>query len=163
MKNRSFSALMVLVSLAVMVACTLLATCRASRAADPQPVVQPAANPDVYNATFDGWSVKLKLVDGLYEGSGLANNGDTLVVVYNPWWNVVGLDLTKPADVARLGDRLIIRRTRQQVLSQWEYDGPALAGFSLEFPGLDGATYPCSPVLPGMPAAKVDCVITRIP
>ncbi len=124
------------------------------------PAFPPAPQPD-YTATFDGQTINLYLVNGLYQGSALVN-GDTLDVTFNPWFNAQNLNLFDPADWSKLEDRVRVTQNKAMNVSKWVYEGPALAAFDLQSPLLLGASYDCPQTVPNGATGSATCVIARV-
>lgn len=142
-------------AIGVLVGAAYLVGCGATTKAAPAP--QP-----VYTATFDGQTINLYLVNGLYQGSALVN-GDTLDVVFSPWFNAANLNLLDPADWSKLEDRVRVNQVKAMAVGKWVYEGPALASFDLQTPVLVGASYDCPQTVPVSEIErKATCVITRI-
>ncbi len=98
----------------------------------------------VFNGTFAGVEVPMPPSaggGGSFYGSGSA--GATAVTVYySPWYNAGDLDLSDPADVAKLKDLVRVQVVVGNGQAEtWEYDGPALATWNIQFGEVNGATY----------------------
>lgn len=110
-------------------------------------------------------AVKMADVNGNSTYTGTQRVGMTAVTVYcSLWYNAAGLNLNDPADVAKLKDlvrvQVVLGNGQTEI---WEYDGPAKAGWDLEFGGLDGGTYNCEKQGPnGGLGVFQNCVIALI-
>lgn len=112
-------------------------------AADP-PGGVTAAVPNYYTTVVGGVGVVMTTNNGgtSYRGVG-AGPGVLVTVTYMPWYNADDLGGVALEDLhKKLKDLVVVQVVPQAGgATAWEYDGPAVAGWSLEFGVADGGTY----------------------